>query len=856
MIYTFNEINKDVLLKLYSEFGFTAKKIGDFVGITEDAILKRLKKYGIPTNPKNKVTAPVEVFFVGDKKKKLSDEILKSLHSEGKTDSTIGRMYGMTGEGVAYRRKKLGLGISKKSLDFFKEELGKKSIEDIKEDYYNLNQEEFSKKYNVSKTVWRPYLRKLNITPKSIVKTDLPDLNSEQKSLIIGGLLGDGGIDSNLRYYESHSLKQEQYLRYKMRVLEPYTQGSYPCDNGSGLRFYTIQHEIFFKFRENFYREDVKGKLIPLDFIRDNWNEKIIAYWFMDDGYYDDVSKFVVINNYCPIKKQLSDFINFLEEKLGWGFQKYRHGLSFSKRYYKDFFEVVMKISTPDILYKIPEEFLKLSKITADMPVSIHPKFYRLGSSETKEKIFSEVYKIYWGKPFPYSNISESRAIYLAKTFKNNPVIACNEDILNHNTSGMGLCDNFFPNIYECSRKGNLSPVDAWKDTILFKRLIYNRLKYADRINDSSMRKGLKLMNLVVSNFKPTVAKYIYFNYCNNGKVFDYSGGFGSRMLAAMSLGLEYTACEPNTKTYENLLKFGKFLKANIGGNFNVLKKGSEMEPYKLGYFGLAFSSPPYFDYESYSLEKTQSIVKYPELSDWLVSYWEATVLNSLHSLNSTGVFGACLSPNQKEPLIERTINFCKNNNFNLFRVIKVPFKHVLTSDSYEVILLFSKDKKEIDAFKNIYNKDTDGKIYKTKHNKRSFPLAINKEVVQNKFKETSKKMGVSRETYKDASLLGVPSHVIEHAYGSWNTFVRAAGLEPGYVARKPVEHVRDYFKACNNSGQCLSFSQYEKVTGNPCTRLKRLFNKGKPYSHLKQALFSCALDPEKQSRFIKIIEN
>lgn len=866
MTYTFSDITKEVLLKLYTEFGFTAKRIGAFVGVSEDAIFKRLRGYGIPKNPKDKATAQVDVFFTGnkkDKKKKLSDEILKSLNAKGKTDSEIGKMFGMTGEGVAYRRKKIGLGVSKKPVDLFKEKMVNTPIEEVEKDYYNLTQECFSEKYGVSKTVWRPYLQNMDVIPKSAAKEDLPKFNSDQRTLIIGGLLGDGGIDKLPRYFESHSLKQEQYLRYKMRIMEPYTQGSYSCDNGSGLRFYTIQHSAFSEFREEFYREGIEGKLIPVDFIESNWDDRILAYWYLDDGSYDDVNRYVIINNYCPVKKQLSDFIKFLENKLGWGFQEYRQGLSFSKKHYKDFFEIVMRVATPDVLYKIPEEFLKPNMLTEDTPVSIHPKFYRVGSQAIKEKMYSEVYNMYWGKPFPYSNISDSRAIYLAKTFKRNPVIACVDDTLSHNTSGMGLCDYFFPNIYECSRRGNPSPVSAWGNETLFKKLVRNRLTYADRINDSSMRKGMKLMNLVVSNFKPTVAKYIYSKYCNNGKIFDYCGGFGSRMLAAMSLGLEYTACEPCTKTHDNLLKFGNFLRANVGGSFEILKEGSEIRVHKPGYFGLAFSSPPYFDYEIYSSEETQSINRYPELSKWLVNYWESTIVNSLKSLNNTGVFGVCLSPNQKEPMIERTIDVCRRHNFNLFRAIKVPFKHVLTSDSYEVILLFSRYEEGIDTPGFVF-KDVTGK-QKQEHpieggpaltrTKRSFPLSLDKESIQRKFTEVSTKMGVSRDTYKDASILGVPSHVIEHAYGKWSTFVKCCNISPVYEAKTPVEHVQEYLDFCNKEGKALSFYRYEMLSGVPASRLKRLFNKGKPFHHLKQALFDCALDPDKQKAFLGLME-
>jgi len=863
MQYTVEAVNPETFSKLYTEFGFTARRIGEIFGVTEDAILKRLKQYGIATNPRGTIETDVEIVFTGikrDIKKQLTDETLLSLNAEGKTDREIGLLYGLTGEGVAYRRKKLGIGVSKKPIESIKESLLSAPRDVIEQDYYNLSQDGFSEKYKVSKTVWRPVVQNLGIENKSSHRVgQYPALTAEQKALIIGGLLGDGGIDDMPRYYESHSLKQEQYLRLKMKIMEPYTAHSYSVDDGTGLRFYTVQHPVFSEFRDIFYKEGVKGKLIPVSFISENWDDKILAYWFLDDGYYDDENRFVVINNYCPVREQLVSFVDFLEKKFKWGFQLYDSGISFSKKYYKDFFDIVFKVATSDVLYKVPEEFLDQEKVSGIQTV-VHPKFYRVGDDVVKARMSELLFSQYWGKPFPYSDISESRAIYLACSFKRGSITQCVDDTLSHNTSGMELCDKFFPNIYECKRKGSPTPVELWKDEDSFRKLMTNRLRYANRINDASIRKGFKLMNTVVGNFKPAVARYVYKNYCTNGKVLDYCSGFGSRMLAAMSLGLEYVGYEPNTKTHANLLKFGEFIKANIGGTYNVLNKGSETDVFRPGYFSLAFSSPPYFDYEIYSDESSQSISRFPDLSDWLTNYWGATIKNCTESLCDTGVFGVCLSPNQKTPIIERTMQECRILGFKLFRVIKVPFKHVLTSDGYEVILLFSRTASEISVPDFVHNRSVAAVDYgfctpdepDLGRVKRAFPVNFDCAFVQSKFVELSSVMGTSRDTYDDPKLLGVPAHVLEHHYGGWNSFVRACGVEPGYVAKNPVEHVKEYLSECLTCGETLSFYEYEKRTKIPATRLKRIFNAGRPYAHLKEQLFSVALDVSLHEEFLK----
>jgi hypothetical protein len=114
-----------------------------------------------------------------------------------------------------------------------------------------------------------------------------------------------------------------------------------------------------------------------------------------------------------------------------------------------------------------------------------------------------------------------------------------------------------------------------------------------------------------------------------------------------------------------------------------------------------------------------------------------------------------------------------------------------------------------------------------------------------------SKDRGVARDNYKDGAL-GVPTHVLEKKHGTWNKFVIDCGLEPGYKALAPSDHVKDYFQVCTSKNKVLSFYEYEKATGKPATRLKRLFSKGKRFSDLTEELYSIALKPDLWANFIK----
>lgn len=867
MDYTFQKLNEDSLKRLYSDFGFRAKEIGALVGLSESAIILKIKKYNIPINPRDKVKIDVNVNYKGKVKECISDEIIRELSLKGFTDKAIGEMYGITGEGIAYRRKRLGIQLSDKPnhTNKAKEILYQTDRTILERDYYSLTQEEFSDKYNLSKTVWMPLIRSLGIKDKNTRRIEsYPDLIQEQVHLIIGSLLGDGGITEDNRFYESHSIYQEQYLRKKHKILQPFsTDVSFDKE---GFRFDTVSHPHFKIFRELFYRNEVDGKFIPLGYIRQNWNDSILAYWFFDDGNYDETSNHFWIGNNCPDKRQLEGFVDFLNEIYGFDCNIKRGSgvfvVNFPIGCHEKFVEILLKVVTPDLYYKIPEKYLTkdmVEEIELDSHV-LRPKFYRLASSEKQNRMVEIAFRYYRKRGFPYSDLSDKRKEYLLKSFiKTEPGLEGKD--ISFNAAGMTLCESFFPNIYDCFRKGHEAPLKSWAKDSYLKNLIINRFKYAKLLSDSTMRTGIKLSRACVSNFKPVIAKLLYEKYCFNGRVLDFSAGFGSRLLAARSLGLEYFGYDPSEKTCKNLLTFDKFIsKACRGGNSRIVNASFEDSEVPLGYFSFAFSSPPYFDYENYGEESSQSIVKFPDYNQWLYNYWMKTVSKCLDSLVSGGRFSYCLSIDLCQDMMIKADEVCKKRGFFIEDFYKAPFKDVYSrSDRFEVAVVYGNKASDItlqgifEKFAQVPRKEKRGFFYeKEKIRKRR---AYRKEDIQNAvdiFKKVSAIKGVSRDTYKDKSILGVPSHVLEKHYGGWNAFISCCGLQPQYEAKNPADYVADYLKTCKSKNKILSFYVYEKETGNPATRLKRLFNKGKPYHHLKERLFEIALREDLWEEFLK----
>ena len=328
----------------------------------------------------------------------------------------------------------------------------------------------------------------------------------------------------------------------------------------------------------------------------------------------------------------------------------------------------------------------------------------QLNENETYLLIY-EIFKYYNNLEFPVLNLSDdyiyeqlnklkkfdSSKIYDGNTLSSFGKL-CN-DVCKH-MSGVKYYQAAFDNI--------ISPYDAYNDNEMLLNAIKNRILYQTennkrvvyQIDHSQIIKGLVNSGIskTVSNFKPTLAKWIYdyaLSICetesNIKSTYDYSAGWGGRMLAANSLGIMYNGTDPNTS--EELTTFAnKFL-----NNVNVYSYCSESDEIydKLVEQDIIGSCPPYFKLEQYSEDNSQCYNKYNEYELWLEKYWKETVIKSYKKLKSGGVFFVVINNNLKEDVVKTVLENTK---------LKVHSEFVIKSSKSHLY-----NKKESDV-KNKYN--------------------------------------------------------------------------------------------------------------------------------------------------------
>jgi SAM-dependent methyltransferase len=223
------------------------------------------------------------------------------------------------------------------------------------------------------------------------------------------------------------------------------------------------------------------------------------------------------------------------------------------------------------------------------------------------------------------------------------------------NNSKIGLGNNrgqtinrfLFPNMMTAEPKGRGSNSlrDRYWSDVKLKRAI--RICFEFREGDKLLRptKLRTALELVtgenVTNFKAQNAKAIVEHLCPVlwGNVYDYSCGYGGRLLGIGSSNFKYNyiGVEPNTETVAHLNYLNSIIDEATGVRGTIVQSVSE--EYQPEDIDLAFSSPPYFNLEKYSNEDTQCMVRYKTLDEWFDGYVAPTMQNIHKGLNSDGIF-------------------------------------------------------------------------------------------------------------------------------------------------------------------------------------------------------------------------
>jgi 16S rRNA G966 N2-methylase RsmD len=226
----------------------------------------------------------------------------------------------------------------------------------------------------------------------------------------------------------------------------------------------------------------------------------------------------------------------------------------------------------------------------------------------------------------------------LKKDWEELKKFVCENDSTNSTTRvGMKLCEHFFSNFYKIKNSKGESFESSWNKDTLIKVLRWNRKSHSTPYL-SEIKRGIYFCTGLTKNtmFRPHLAKTIVSNFPGQA-VLDPCAGWGGRMLGTVSTGKKYIAFEPNTQTYNNLLNLAEFL--NIKDKVEIYNIGAEhMNDFIKEKVDMILTSPPYFNLEIYSAEKTQSENQHSSYEQWRDVWLADVIKKAISHLNDFGV--------------------------------------------------------------------------------------------------------------------------------------------------------------------------------------------------------------------------
>ena len=205
-------------------------------------------------------------------------------------------------------------------------------------------------------------------------------LSKEQKSLLIGLLIGDGTISSNFVFKLSHSVEQREYLEWKVKLLDKFQIKNNGIKEYISTCGYNIGKKVLYSqmsviptikaLRRTVYipKKTITRKLL-------NWLTPLeIAIWYMDDGHINvntskqrsSIQHTIKIAT-CVDESTVEVIIQYFLDVWNIKFRKFPEGkntfsiASSSEEDYSKFVNLIKPFveQVPSMLYKIRDNFTK-----------------------------------------------------------------------------------------------------------------------------------------------------------------------------------------------------------------------------------------------------------------------------------------------------------------------------------------------------------------------------------------------------------------------------------------------------------------------------------------------------------------
>jgi len=333
-------------------------------------------------------------------------------------------------------------------------------------------------------------------------------------------------------------------------------------------------------------------------------------------------------------------------------------------------------------------------------------------SIQVSDAAVNEVYDIWKAKGFPYYPTDYNwRKGEFAKMmrFDRSTLLKPKDKVVGSSAHGLSLAWSYMPHHWGIQCGTMKTPMEIWNDEEHFKKGIRKLLtgtfweqKEYHNITASDLRSVLRRYSgtQAVSNFRPTAAALMYDKFLEKasplfntkaGTTWDMSCGYGGRLLGSIAADVNYIGTDPCTETFEGLQQIKEDW-GSLNRTIELYQEGSETFWPPYCEVDLCFTSPPYFDWEKYSEEDTQSFKKYPTTKEWIDGFLLNTIDRCHYGLKPGGILAMNVANTRRIKNFEdETVKLAKMIHFKHIDTWKLQLSSQTGSPKYEPIFIFQK---------------------------------------------------------------------------------------------------------------------------------------------------------------------
>lgn len=253
-------------------------------------------------------------------------------------------------------------------------------------------------------------------------------------------------------------------------------------------------------------------------------------------------------------------------------------------------------------------------------------------------------------------NLDTSKMLKKSKTYTRYDYKYPMSDFFIEQSKIGNLSSDYFQqyNRFLCDSINSPSPYRTWHQEKFRKTLLNSlfTLKFKD-LNTTNLRNAIGLRKYIASQFKPSVAKFLYDKF-QAKKVLDFSSGWGDRLAAfyASKNTSFYFGIDPNERLFDKyndqISMYNDELKKNgVHKEVKLVNSPAEnidFKDYGNPKFDFIFTSPPYFNIERYTQDEHQSWKKYKKIDSWLENFLFNVLEKAWNQLEDGGVLAINIS--------------------------------------------------------------------------------------------------------------------------------------------------------------------------------------------------------------------